>query len=210
MDASDSEQTVYGLPGGRQEAQKRLTVSFHDVGIDVHGLGEDFASTFISVITDWIPFKGHTSKRSILQGISGQVCPGEMLLVLGRPGSGCTSLLKVIANHVHEFPVVSGQVRYGNIGPHQAKEFRQHIVMNTEGWNKQVKQNSGGHLLTYTRGRTLSNSHRRTDYRLRHFHQASWNAAGTSTRQGCVCLTNNQRDPLIPRHHPYQGHDGWQ
>ncbi|RKK50582.1 Brefeldin A resistance protein [Fusarium oxysporum f. sp. cepae] len=146
MDASDSEQTVYGLPGGRQEAQKRLTVSFHDVGIDVHGLGEDFASTFISVITDWIPFKGHTSKRSILQGISGQVCPGEMLLVLGRPGSGCTSLLKVIANHVHEFPVVSGQVRYGNIGPHQAKEFRQHIVMNTE---------EDEHFPTLTVGQTI-------------------------------------------------------
>ncbi|KAH7230842.1 ABC multidrug transporter [Fusarium solani] len=63
MDASDSEQTVYGLRDGRQEAQKRLTVSFQDVGIDVHGLGEDFASTFMSVITDWIPFKGHTSKR---------------------------------------------------------------------------------------------------------------------------------------------------
>ncbi|KAF5626367.1 multidrug resistance CDR1 [Fusarium tjaetaba] len=114
MDASDSERTVYGLQDNQQEAQKRLTVSFQDVGVDVHGLGEDFASTCTSVITDWKSFKEHTSKRSILQGISGQVRPGEMLLILGRPGSGCTSLLKVIANHVHEFPVVRGQVRCGN------------------------------------------------------------------------------------------------
>ncbi|KAH7148162.1 ABC multidrug transporter [Fusarium sp. MPI-SDFR-AT-0072] len=63
MDASDSERTVYGLHDNQQEAQKRLTVSFQDVGIDVHGLGEDFASTCTSVITDWISFKAHTSKR---------------------------------------------------------------------------------------------------------------------------------------------------
>ncbi|RBR01899.1 hypothetical protein FVER53263_20899 [Fusarium verticillioides] len=146
MDASDSERTVYGLHDNQQEAQKRLTVSFQDVGIDIHGLGEDFASTCTSVITDWISFKAHTSKRSILQGISGQVRPGEMLLVLGRPGSGCTSLLKVIANHVHEFPAVRGQVRYGNMGPHQAKEFRQHIVMNTE---------EDEHFPTLTVGQTI-------------------------------------------------------
>lgn len=36
--------------------------------------------------------------RTILDGSSGCVKPGEMLLVLGRPGSGCTTLLKMLAN----------------------------------------------------------------------------------------------------------------
>lgn len=36
--------------------------------------------------------------RTILDGSSGCVRPGEMLLVLGRPGSGCTTLLKMLAN----------------------------------------------------------------------------------------------------------------
>jgi ATPase subunit of ABC transporter with duplicated ATPase domains len=36
--------------------------------------------------------------RTILDGSSGCVKPGEMLLVLGRPGSGCTTLLKLLAN----------------------------------------------------------------------------------------------------------------
>lgn len=36
--------------------------------------------------------------RSIVDGSSGCVKPGEMLLVLGRPGSGCTTLLKLLAN----------------------------------------------------------------------------------------------------------------
>ena len=35
---------------------------------------------------------------SILESSSGSVRPGEMLLVLGRPGSGCTTLLKMLAN----------------------------------------------------------------------------------------------------------------
>ena len=63
MDVSDSDQTVYGVNDGRQEPEKRLTVSFRDVGIDVHGQGEDIAPTFMSVVTSWIVFKKHTSKR---------------------------------------------------------------------------------------------------------------------------------------------------
>lgn len=36
--------------------------------------------------------------KTILNSSSGCVKPGEMLLVLGRPGSGCTTLLKMLAN----------------------------------------------------------------------------------------------------------------
>jgi ABC-type uncharacterized transport system fused permease/ATPase subunit len=38
------------------------------------------------------------SLKTILDSSSGCVKPGEMLLVLGRPGSGCTTLLKMLAN----------------------------------------------------------------------------------------------------------------
>ncbi|KAK4545939.1 hypothetical protein LTR36_002503 [Oleoguttula mirabilis] len=115
------------------EIQKRLTVTFQDVAVEVDGVGEDYAATVASVVADLIPFrKSRVPRRHILQGVSGQVTPGEMLLVLGRPGSGCTSLLKIISNQREAFAAVSGDVRYGNVGPKQAKQFRHQIVMNTE------------------------------------------------------------------------------
>ena len=36
--------------------------------------------------------------KTIIDSSSGCVKPGEMLLVLGRPGAGCTTLLKMLAN----------------------------------------------------------------------------------------------------------------
>ena len=54
------------------------------------------------------------------------------LLVLGRPGSGTTSLLKVLSNTREEFRDVSGDVFYGNAGAKEARQFRHQIVMNTE------------------------------------------------------------------------------
>ncbi|KAH9984294.1 putative ABC multidrug transporter [Xylariaceae sp. FL0662B] len=41
----------------------------------------------------------------ILQDFDGLVLPGEMLLVLGRPGSGCSTLLKTLAGDTHGFRI---------------------------------------------------------------------------------------------------------
>lgn len=43
----------------------------------------------------------------------GCVRPGEMLLVLGRPGSGCSTFLKVIGNQRSGYKSVEGDVLYG-------------------------------------------------------------------------------------------------
>ena len=63
----------------------------------------------------------------------GTLTDHPQLLVLGRPGAGCTSLLKVISNSTKEFVSVQGDVKYGNIGPNKAKALKQAMVMNTEG-----------------------------------------------------------------------------
>jgi ABC-type bacteriocin/lantibiotic exporters, contain an N-terminal double-glycine peptidase domain len=55
------------------------------------------------------------------------------LLVLGRPGSGCTSLLRVLSNDRDTFDEVSGDIRYGDMDHKAAKKFRQQIMFNNEG-----------------------------------------------------------------------------
>ncbi|KAK6379538.1 hypothetical protein LTS17_006456 [Exophiala oligosperma] len=70
--------------------------------------------------------------RTILHGSHGCVKPGEMLLVLGRPGSGCTTLLKSLANRRGGYDTVEGEVWYGSMPHNEAKGYRGQIVMNTE------------------------------------------------------------------------------
>ncbi|KAF2638892.1 hypothetical protein P280DRAFT_519746 [Massarina eburnea CBS 473.64] len=41
---------------------------------------------------------GESKHRSLLEDFTGIVKPGEMLLVLGRPGSGCSTFLRTLAN----------------------------------------------------------------------------------------------------------------
>ncbi|KAJ9144065.1 ABC-2 type transporter [Pleurostoma richardsiae] len=70
--------------------------------------------------------------KTILDNTHGCVKPGEMLLVLGRPGSGCTTLLSVLANRRRGYSSVEGDVFYGSMNPTEAKQYRGQIVMNTE------------------------------------------------------------------------------
>ncbi|KAF2813847.1 ABC transporter [Mytilinidion resinicola] len=70
--------------------------------------------------------------KTILNSSSGCVKPGEMLLVLGRPGSGCTTLLKMLANKRKGYAKVSGDVYFGSLDAKQAEQYRGYIVVNTE------------------------------------------------------------------------------
>lgn len=49
----------------------------------------------------------------ILKDFRGVLKPGEMCLVLGRPGSGCTTFLKVISNQRFGYTNIDGNVKYG-------------------------------------------------------------------------------------------------
>ena len=68
------------------------------------------------------PLKGLTKRQekrmySLLRGITGQAEIGEMVLVLAPPGSGVTSLLKVLAGQREKGMEVSGRLTY-NGTPH--------------------------------------------------------------------------------------------
>ncbi|KAI9650107.1 ATP-binding cassette transporter snq2 [Ciborinia camelliae] len=69
----------------------------------------------------------------ILQDFRGVVKPGEMVLVLGRPGSGCTTFLKVMANQRFGYTGVNGEVLYGPFGAEEfSKKYRGEAVYNQE------------------------------------------------------------------------------
>ncbi|KAJ7292923.1 ABC-2 type transporter-domain-containing protein [Mycena rebaudengoi] len=71
--------------------------------------------------------------RTILHKSSGILKDGEMCLVLGCPGAGCTTFLKSIANHRETFANVSGEVLYEGIDAQtMAKYYKGEVVFNQE------------------------------------------------------------------------------
>src|SRR5437762_1763279 len=72
-----------------------------------------------------------TVHRTLLHEFSGSVKDGEMLLVLGRPGSGCSTFLKTIALQTEGYESVEGEITYGGLTPKQVKDrYRGQVVYN--------------------------------------------------------------------------------
>lgn len=107
----------------------------------IQGLGADAHTirTVVSGILNLLQFWKHfglgvkPSTRTILHGLTGFCKDGEMILVLGRPGAGCTTLLKVLANMRESYTKVEGEVSYGGIDHETfAKRYRGQVVYNEE------------------------------------------------------------------------------
>ena len=76
---------------------------------------------------------GKPPVRTLLNNFDGCVRPGELLLVLGRPGSGCTTFLKAFTNQRSGFEAVEGDVTYGGTdAKRMAKDFRGEVIYNPE------------------------------------------------------------------------------
>lgn len=71
--------------------------------------------------------------RELISGFDGCVRPGELLLVLGRPGSGCSTFLKAFCNQRSGFVSVEGDVTYGGTSSEEmAEKFRGEVIYNPE------------------------------------------------------------------------------
>lgn len=57
----------------------------------------------------------HPGERYILKDYSGLLRPGEMMLVVGRPGSGCSTALKALAGLTDAYAGTDGVVNYGSM-----------------------------------------------------------------------------------------------
>ncbi|KAK4503435.1 hypothetical protein PRZ48_004350 [Zasmidium cellare] len=128
-------------------ANKRVGVIFKD--LTVKGLGSTtafvrtlpdaiigtFGPDLYHIISRFIPALAHRNgeTRTLLNGFTGCVRDGEMMLVLGRPGSGCSTFLKSIANNRESYAEVSGEVSYGGIpADKQKKMYRGEVNYNQE------------------------------------------------------------------------------
>ncbi|KLJ09917.1 ATPase [Blastomyces silverae] len=143
------------LRGGRFERRtpaggpgKKIGVVFKNLTVE----GIDATSSFVktlpdavmgtfgpdlyNLITRFVPglrFGKPPPTRSLIHGFTGSLRDGEMMLVLGRPGAGCTTFLKAIANNRSSFAAVLGDVSYGGISAaEQDKHFRGEVNYNPE------------------------------------------------------------------------------
>ncbi|KAL6229031.1 hypothetical protein BDW75DRAFT_246098 [Aspergillus navahoensis] len=71
----------------------------------------------------WLSSKPAPS-RTLLHRLTGSILEGEMLMVIGRPGSGCTTFLKTLANMRNEYKAVEGDVWYGSLDATAANMYR--------------------------------------------------------------------------------------
>ncbi|KIW92594.1 uncharacterized protein Z519_06441 [Cladophialophora bantiana CBS 173.52] len=125
-DAFDLESTLRGA----READTAAGIKPKYIGViwdnlTVRGIGgiKNFVKVFPDAFIDFFNVPGTIMsilgigkkgrEFNILQGFRGVAKPGEMVLVLGRPGSGCTTFLKVLANQRYGYTGIEGEVLYG-------------------------------------------------------------------------------------------------
>lgn len=114
---------------------RELGVTWKNLTVDVvsaeAAVSENFLSQF-NIPRHIRDARHKPPMRSILKNSHGHVKPGEMLLVLGRPGSGCTTLLRMLSNARRGYKDIQGEVRFGSMDHKEAAQYRGQIAMNTE------------------------------------------------------------------------------
>ena len=130
----DLEDTLRGNKQLEDEAgikSKHIGVIWDDLTVRGIGGSKNFVETFPDAFTNFFLFPSRTiinafglarkgKEFDILHGFRGVAKPGEMVLVLGKPGSGCTTFLKVMANQRFGYTDIHGNVLYG---PFKSEEF---------------------------------------------------------------------------------------
>lgn len=108
-------------------------------GLTVKGLGADArsiltnGSVILKMLQFWTWGKQAGSEVTILHDNDGFCKPGEMLIVLGRPNAGTSTLLRVLSNMRAAYTSVQGDVTYGGIDAQEfGKYFKGEVCYNEE------------------------------------------------------------------------------
>ncbi|EAS35179.3 ABC transporter [Coccidioides immitis RS] len=115
----------------------RTGVTWKDLNVSGSGAAMHYQNTVLSPIM--APFRlreyfGTKSEKLILRKFNGVLKAGEMLIVLGRPGSGCSTFLKTISGELQGLKKGEGSVVHYNGVPQDIfnKEFRGEATYSAE------------------------------------------------------------------------------
>ncbi|KAF8424902.1 ABC-2 type transporter-domain-containing protein [Tirmania nivea] len=137
---------------------KKIGIRFKNLTVQGSGSGSIFVRTFADELLGLfgkdlfdlvrnLVSRQKPITKNIIQGFSGVVKPGEMLLVLGTPGSGSSTFLRALTNQRRDFTTIKGEVDYSGLGFETARrKFRGEILYNSE---------EDIHLPTLTVGQTV-------------------------------------------------------
>ena len=128
-----------------EEKTRHQGVIFKHLTVKGMGIGAALQPTVGSMFLDPVRFlknlftkgprkaAGKPPVRTLLDDFSGCIRPGEMILVLGRPGAGCSTFLKMIGNQRFGFEEVTGEVTYGGTDADEmSKKYRSEVLYNPE------------------------------------------------------------------------------
>lgn len=119
--------------------QSRSGFVFKDLNISGSGAALKLQENVGSILRTPLGFQArvknrHAPEKVILKDFSGAVRQGEMLIVLGRPGSGCTTFLKSICGQLLGLKKSESSVIHYNGVPQEIyhKELRGEVLYNQE------------------------------------------------------------------------------
>lgn len=94
---------------------------------------------------EYLSFGHSVPQKQILRNFDGVLQSGELLIVLGRPGSGCSTLLKSLSGQLHGLKVGEGSdVQYNGIPMEKMhKEFKVSLRLKSLAFNLLLHRFSG-------------------------------------------------------------------
>ncbi|KAM6534553.1 Multidrug resistance protein [Fusarium falciforme] len=119
---------------------RTVGIAFRDLSVHGFGTATDYQKTVGNIILEDVTYfkkvvlRQKQQRIDILRGLEGVVRSGEMLAVLGPPGSGCSTLLRTIAGDTHGFYINDESIiNYQGIRPNQmASRFRGEAIYTAE------------------------------------------------------------------------------
>ncbi|OBA23628.1 pleiotropic drug resistance protein PDR [Metschnikowia bicuspidata var. bicuspidata NRRL YB-4993] len=118
----------------------KLGIAYRDLRAYGVAAGSDYQPTVTNALyklaVDQLSFLNKSSDRyfDILKTMDGYFQPGELTVVLGRPGSGCSTLLKTIASHTYGFNIgKESRITYDGLSPSDIEtHYRGDVIYSAE------------------------------------------------------------------------------